>query len=138
MDADDGAGFWRNALLQLRGVQVQRERIDIHEYGRSSLVEDDVPRRDERERREDDLVTFSDPERPETEVQAGRSGTHGDGVRDAYEFRDRLFEFEHPRTDTQPGGSQHAPDGVNVGFGDVGGRKRNSHFLISSSSFSGT
>src|SRR5580658_7561936 len=60
-------------------------------------------------------------------MQARRSRTHGDSVGDARKIRDRSFKFLHLRTDTQSRSSQHAHHGLDIGLGNIGARKRNSH-----------
>src|SRR5580658_2220294 len=60
-------------------------------------------------------------------MQARRSRTDGDAVGDARKIGDRSFTFIHLRTDTQSRSSQHAHHGFDIGLGNVGARKRNSH-----------
>ena len=74
--------------LDRRRVEHERVGIDVDEDGRRALVEHHVGRRDERDRRRDDLVARADAGGAHQQVQAGRAARDGDGVLAAAERRE--------------------------------------------------
>ncbi len=139
VDGDNGARLRRDASLQLAGIEVKREWLDIHKYRPGTLIKNGISGCNKCKRRQNNFVAFADPKRAQAKMQARGSRTDGDSVRDAHKIRDRSLKFLHLGADTQPRGSQHAHHGLDIGFGNVRSRERDSHpiaraCLINSSS----
>ena len=81
IDGDDRAGRRRQRRGDGVARQVAGDRVDVGEDGVRADVADGVRRRDERERRDDDVVTRTDPRDDEREMQRGGAARRRDGER---------------------------------------------------------
>jgi len=95
VDRKDGAGLRRYGRPDLRRIDVEGLRVDVHEDRRRADVADRLRGGDEGERGRDDLVAGPYPRGQEGEVQRVRAGGHGDGVLRAEEFRRLALEGLH-------------------------------------------
>jgi hypothetical protein len=89
-----------------RRVEVQRDRVDVHEHRARPLVEHGVRRGDEGERRRHDLLALPHTDRAQRQVQAGRARGHGAGVRHAQPGGERGLEGGHARAERELAGAQ--------------------------------
>ena len=76
----------RDPLLDLRGIHVERDRVDVGEDGCRAAARDRLGRRIERERRADHLVAGADLERVEHEHERVGAVRAADGVLRAEEL----------------------------------------------------
>ncbi|HYK99119.1 MAG TPA: aminotransferase class I/II-fold pyridoxal phosphate-dependent enzyme [Candidatus Acidoferrales bacterium] len=106
VDGHDRLGALGDALLDVVRVDVEGARVDLAEDDLGAGVQHRVRRRDEGERRHDDLVTRADARGREREVQAGRARRRRDAVLRADVRRDGLLELGHLRALRHPA----APD----------------------------
>jgi hypothetical protein len=85
-----------------RRVDVAGERVDVDEDGGRPDVDDDVGRGHEGHRRGDHLVARPDAQGVQGEVQTGRAGVEGDGIRDPQVVCHQALEPLRARTGAQP------------------------------------
>jgi len=115
----------RESCLHVRRVEVEVVRAcDVAEDGRGSGVHDRVRRRDEVQRREDDLVSVPAAGGEQGEVEGGGAVRDGDRVACAGELGERLLELLDARAHAPPARThdcEHVVDEL-LADGDVGER----------------
>ena len=104
---DDRARALGDPRLDLRRVEVEGRLVDVDEDRPRPRVLDDLGRRDEGERRRDDLVpgAHARPEQPEQ--QGVGPGGHADRVAHAVQLRHLLLEAGERRAEDVLGPAQH-------------------------------
>ena len=125
VDYQDGAGSWGEDVFDGGGSEVEGNGVDVREDGRSANMQDGVGYCDEGEGRDDDFVAFPDAEGEQGHVQAGGSAADGDGVGDGVVCGECGFERVEFGAEAEVRSAQDCGDGVDFGFGDVGGGERN-------------
>src|SRR5579859_49782 len=125
---EDGARARRDCGFDLRRVEIERRRIDVHEYRSDSFVEQCVCGGDESERGENDFVAFFEAEGADGEVKTGSAGRNGDGAFRVSVLRDGGFEGFKLRAKAEAAAAENLCDGVDFRVGDVRSRKRDFHF----------
>ena len=113
--------------LQGRWIHAERLRLHVHEDGRRIEVRDHLRRRGEGERRHDDTLTASDPERRERQVERRGAGADRDRVRGADVARERRLELLHPGPGGEPPRAEHVQDGSDVPVVDFRPKERHVH-----------
>ena len=91
---------WRSLTVTDTSLELLLDQIDIDgprvvavdEHGRGTGVHDGVGRRHERERRHEHVVTGTDPEGGQPEVQRGRAAGEADGMRPSGRCGEFLLE----------------------------------------------
>ncbi len=107
--ADDGAGARRNEGLHAGRIEVVRPRVDIAKDRREPLPLQGVGRRNERERRHDDLAR--QPQRADGDLQGHGAVAQGDAVSHPGQLRQAALEFAYVRPAVgQPAGVQDVVD----------------------------
>ena len=88
----------RGVILPLTGerVDVHRLRIDVGQDRRAAGVDDGIHRGTERKRRRDHLVARRSAGREHAQVQGGRAGIDGDGLRHAFVGGEIVARIEQP------------------------------------------
>jgi hypothetical protein len=127
MDRHNGTGFGGDRFFYFLGVDIQRDRVDVHKYRHGAFVTNRICRRDEGERRNDDLIAFADIQCADAQVQPGGSGTDRDRMRERNRGRYLRFELLRHRPQAQPRRPQHGNHGFNFCLGDIGCRQRYLH-----------
>ncbi len=88
----DRAGARRDRCRDLVRVDVERVRLDVHQYGSRADVLDHVYGRRERHWRRDDLVARADPQCFERGVQGCRAGIERQRPRGSQKSRELVLE----------------------------------------------
>ena len=124
IDRDNRLGPRSEHPLDLGGVDLHRHRVDVGEHRPRAHVLDHLCARAERQRCGHDLVTGTNAERDEREVQ--RRGARGKRDRPARADmrRERRLEFPALRSVRQPAALQCLPDGGQVFLFDQRAVKR--------------
>ena len=91
---------------------VERVRLDIREYWTCSDVVNRARRREERERRSQDLVSAPNIERAQREQQRVGSVGHADGVLRFTKGREIFFERGHERSAGEGAAINHGANGL--------------------------
>ena len=78
---DNGARPGRDGAGHALGRQVERAWVDVRKDRRGPPIKNGMRDGDESERRENHFIAFTDAEGGQTEVQSGRAGRQGHGVR---------------------------------------------------------
>ena len=90
------------AALDVDGVEVERQRIDVGEHRRRMPPRDRLGRRVERERRADDLVALADAERIEGDHECVGAVGDADRLSDAEVVGGLAFESVDFRAEDEP------------------------------------
>ncbi len=77
---EDGARFRRDRCFYFFWIEIERGRVDVDENGSRPFHANDVGCGDERERRNDDLVTRANAETADAKMQSAGAGVDGDRV----------------------------------------------------------
>ena len=80
VDGHDRRGLARDRRRELRGVHVVRRTIDVDEDGLRAAQDDGRRRREERERRDHDLLSGTDAVGEQRDMEGGGAVRHGDRV----------------------------------------------------------
>ncbi len=92
---DDGAGSRGDGFFDAGGIEIERVRIDINENGDGTLVAENVGDGDEGERWNDDFIAVGDAEGANAEMERGRAGTYGNGMRSANVVCEGVLKLFH-------------------------------------------
>ena len=104
VNRDDRAGARSHRIRQSAGVYVVGLRIDVYENGNGALISDRIGRCNERMTGRDDLVTWSDVEGRQSELQGRRAIGHGARKRRPDESGEFTLEGGHLRSLRNPAG----------------------------------
>ena len=110
MHRDDGFGARRDRRLYPLRIDVQRVGLHVDEDRRRPDVHDDVDGRGKREGRGDHLVTGSDTDGKECQVERRRARVQADRVSRPAEPCDRRFQLECTASLCDPAGAQGVDD----------------------------
>ncbi len=119
LDADHGLRSGADVPFHLGGLHVQASGVAVDEDGLGPDVLDAVGRRDEAQRGREHLVSGSNAQCEQGQMQPRRPRADPDAVRPSGPMRDHRLEFLELRTEAQASASQHMHHGADLGFGDV-------------------
>ena len=105
MDRDDRPRPRRDLSLDVEGIEVQRVRGHVGQYGTRSRMNDRRAGGRERERAGDDLGVRFEILGVEREMERRRTRAHRDRLACADRFGERPFELDRLRTRGEPAGT---------------------------------
>jgi len=116
-DRDDAARLLRQHLLDLPGVDVVSQRLDVDEDRRGASERDHLGCRDEGEGRRDDLVPGTHPVRHQREQESIGSGGAAEGVPDSHVRGQTALQFGPLGSQDELGTAEHlVHSGADVGL----------------------
>jgi len=80
VDGQDSTRVGRNRIFDAVRIHVQRIRLDVHEHGTRTLIENAIGRGNETEGRRDNLVSLSYASGPNTQVQTSSTAADANGM----------------------------------------------------------
>ncbi len=108
MNRHDRPRLGRDRSFELVRVDVKRVRVDVDEDGRRTQQRDALSRREERKRRRDDLVAWTDAQRAQPDHQRIGARVDGDGMFGAQIRSDFGLECRHFRPHNEVRRAHHA------------------------------
>src|SRR5262245_178307 len=125
VDDDDPLCALRDRRLDRIRIEVQRPRVDIREDWDTSLDDEAVRRRDERDRGRDHLVARLHARDVAEQVQPGGAARHRSRIGRADALGDQLLEAIDRRTEREPARAQDLQDELLLALIDERARERN-------------
>ena len=113
----------RHGARDARGVEVERVGIDVDEHRATAAELDGVRRRGKRVRRDDHLVSESDPESHHREMEGRRARRDDNGICRAASTGERALELAHFRAHREHAGRNDLGHGCELGLADVRARE---------------